>query len=457
MLNVISEEEAKREINKAEKILSKSFDRLLALKRADKNFKDYILTFQPELAECLYGLMTFYRKLKTEARDIISKKRLYSLEEFSKLMAQNKKFADTVKKAIEMGKRLGDAFVWFFYQGNLSELEKHFNHESTGLFVAGIGGRGEIEFIKNTPVLNGCLVLYHGITSMLRIGDFSLYGFDMGIVGIGELKSEQVGQNIEVRAYITSKIKLDFELQSDALSKTQLAEKPALNPVVAARLKKQLPIHKKALHTRKADMEISKIAHFEYNLIDELEQNDVVLNNDKSLLLLATRAKTSGLFEMLNENDDGVLPECLHSMAEQMILPNSAYNRFIVGAITTNMSYSRKPILWWEIHDNVCKSIYFGRLRISTVFNPAQMIQHYVDKGYSVVNSTNMRQIKLRKIVDDYKTEFGNFEMLFDLISHSLLKTEYVIELSDKVIADTENGKFPPNAKIDMITHLPCI
>lgn len=150
MMNLISEEKAKSEIDKAEKILLKSFNRLLALKRADENFKDYILTFQPELAECLYDLMTFYRRLKAEARDLISIKKSYPIEEFAGLMAQNRKFADTVKKIIEIGKRLGDAFVWFFYQGNLSELEKHFSHESTGLFVTGVGGRGEIEFIKNT-------------------------------------------------------------------------------------------------------------------------------------------------------------------------------------------------------------------------------------------------------------------------------------------------------------------
>ena len=102
--------------------------------------------------------------------------------------------------------------------------------------------------------------------------------------------------------------------------------------------------------------------------------------------------------------------------------------------------------------------LYDGFTKIASVSNKSLLLLATRAKTSGLfVNSTNMRQIKLRKIVDDYKTEFGNFEMLFDLISHSLLKTEYVIELSDKVIADTENGKFPPNAKIDMITHLPCI
>lgn len=75
MDNFISENEAKGEIEKAETVLLKSFDRLLTLKHAGEKFEENVFNFQPELAECLYGLMTFYRKLKAEARDIISKKK----------------------------------------------------------------------------------------------------------------------------------------------------------------------------------------------------------------------------------------------------------------------------------------------------------------------------------------------------------------------------------------------
>lgn len=457
MDNLISEKDAKREIEKAEAVLLKSFERLLALKHADDNAEDSFLKFQPELAECLYDLMTFYRKLKAEERVLISKKQAYSRDEFSRLMARNKKFMDTVKKTIEIGKRLGDAFVWFFYQGNLSELEKHFKHKPTGLFVIGVGGRGEIEFIKNTPIFNGCLVLYHGITSMLRVGDFSLYRFGMGIVGIGELKSQEVESKLQVNAHIISEI----ELNADDLNSVQNIVKSSkvldFEPCVVDRLKKQLSVQEQTLHKRKADMEIKKIAHFEYNLIDKLEQNDVVLNENKSLLLLATKSKHNGLFDVLNEKDDGMLPRSLRSIAEQMVLPNSIYNRMIIGTITTDMSFSRKPILWWGIDDNACRDLYFGKLQITTAFNPAQIIQHYVDKGYSLVDTADIRHIKLRKVSGDYKTEFGNFELIFDLISHSLLTTEYVIETYDQVMSDIESGKFSPNAKIDMITHLPYI
>lgn len=341
-----------------------------------------------------------------------------------------------------------------FYQGNFSELEKHFQHESTGLFAIGVGGRGELEFIKTMPIINDCLVLYHGITSMLRIGDFSLYDFRLGIVGIGELKSSRTGDTLQVHAYVTLKKQKNIESSNCNPVNPQSSETHDLESDVIARLKKQLPAQRNALYNSNADMEISKIAHFEYDLINKLEQNDVVLNDSKSLLLLATRFKFNGLFEVLNEKADIMFPDSLRSKVEQMVLPNNLYNRMIVGSITTDMSYSRKPIMWWEIDDNVCRDLYFKKLHITTVFNPARMIQHYVDKGYSLVDSTDIRQIKLRKISGDYKSDFGNFEQLFDLVTHSLLKEEYAMAIPDQVISDIESGKYPPNSRIDMKTYL---
>ena len=91
---------------------------------------------------------------------------------------------------------------------NRPELDMHFEHPSTGLFVAGIGGKGEIEFIKNNQNLDGLFVVYHGITDMLRVGDFSLYANGMGIVGVGELKSQRKGDCISITANITSKVNI---------------------------------------------------------------------------------------------------------------------------------------------------------------------------------------------------------------------------------------------------------
>ena len=93
------------------------------------------------LAECLYDLMAFYQKLQRENDSLISLKNDYNKTEFSKIMKTNAKYSKAVSTAIEIGKDMGDSFAWFFYRDNRKELEKHFEHEPTGLYVGGIGGQ----------------------------------------------------------------------------------------------------------------------------------------------------------------------------------------------------------------------------------------------------------------------------------------------------------------------------
>ena len=97
-----------------------------------------------------------------------------------------------------------------FYRDSIEELEKHYEHSDNGLFVSGIGGIGEIEFIKANPTINGYLVLYHSITNMLRIGDFSLCSLTGKMVGIGEIKSVYKSEESKFVSsiYMSSRVKL---------------------------------------------------------------------------------------------------------------------------------------------------------------------------------------------------------------------------------------------------------
>ena len=207
-MKLTTKDDVKCIIDSAEKILYECFEMLLSLKHARDNLGDIILTFQPKLAECLYNLMQFYHKLKSENKDLISQKSSYDAVDFSKAMAENASFQRIIKTTIEIGKSLGDAYAWFFFRDNKLELNKHFSHKSTGLYTSGIGGLGELEFIKNTQNIDGLYVLYHGITSMLRIGDFSLYALDGGIVGVGELKTKHEEDTLKVFATITTKVSI---------------------------------------------------------------------------------------------------------------------------------------------------------------------------------------------------------------------------------------------------------
>ena len=140
MKELISRTTVQQKINEAEIILRKCFDYLVSIKRSKDNSVDAVINFQPKLADCLYYLMKFYHELQTEKKTLISSKENYDADSFSKVMATNANFSKMVSEVINIGKNLGDAYAWLFYSQNRQELGKHFEHETTGLFVGGIGG-----------------------------------------------------------------------------------------------------------------------------------------------------------------------------------------------------------------------------------------------------------------------------------------------------------------------------
>ncbi len=447
---IISETDAKNVIEDAENTFNKCFDILVNIKHASKMSNELILDFQPLLAECLYELMTFYQKLQDEKKYIISHKNVWEQEKFKELITHNAKYVKIVKETIEIGKTLGDAFAWIFYYQNREQLEMHFEHESTGLFVAGIGGKGEIEFIKKNQNINGLFVVYHGITNMLRVGDFSLYAIDRGIVGVGELKSKQIGDKINVTVNISSKVKISkfFENQQTECSFEENIKKLQKD---FPSLPKQIKVQDSLMNAQKSNHSSDAYADYEYNIIEHMSpETSFALNADNSLLLYADWREGESLFDFLVCNKQNSLNEDFTKYVTKLKAINSPYNQFIVSEIDTKMFSHRIPVFWWKINDELCKKIYFKKVLILTIYNPAQIIQLFLDEGFEVTNFDKIEDIKLEKISNDKRIEVGSIQMYTDLINHNLMKTESVFSTVKIVMNEFENGKIPTDTKISV-------
>lgn len=453
MYTLISLQTAKETINEAEKSLSKCFDMLIDIKNGTNLIKDALLNFQPLLADCLYELMAFYQKLHTEKDYIISQKNTWSSEYFKTTIATNAKLRDVVKETISIGKTLGDAFAWFFYTNNRPELDMHFEHPSTGLFVAGVGGRGEIEFIKHNQILDGLFVVYHGITDMLRIGDFSLYLNHGGIVGVGELKSQSEGNRINVSAHITSKIDVR---KGEKTGNSGLSFDESVKQLqrVFPSLPKQLKIQDQLMQAKKDDHTTNFLADYEYDVVNRLSpQFPLVLNADHSLLLCAAWSERHSLFEVLFEDEQVAPPVELSTYALELMKPASQFNEAVISEIDTKMFFTRIPIFWWKIGDELCRDIYFRRVAISTVFNPAKLLSRFTDKGFRVLGTGKLDEIKIEKNTDGKRLEFGNLQMYMDLIQHSMMRTDTVFAIAERLINCFEISELPSNSKVDIHIH----
>ena len=208
-------------IDEAEDNLRACWDTLSHLRSAqrtrdstDADLSKTLLDFQPKLARTLYDLSKMYGNLNQEKRSFIAKKADLTPSWFRHRLALLSEYQSAIKGAISLGKRLGDSFAWLFYVSAQDHLLEHGEHQRQFLLPPGVGGLGEVTFIERVQMVGDRLVLYHGITTFLRVGDVSFIDVkDRKVAAIGELKTTKVAKDllkIEVHMVAPSEKDLAF-------------------------------------------------------------------------------------------------------------------------------------------------------------------------------------------------------------------------------------------------------
>ena len=458
MKELITKEKVKEKINNANDILNKCFNMLMDIKHARDNLLDSLLNFQPLLAECLYELMSFYQDLKTEEKSLIKDKKEYTLDTFKAIMKENATFSKIVSEVINIGKSLGDAFAWFFYRNNRKELDDHFRHNKTGLYVSGLGGYGELQFVKNTKFIDGLFVLYHGITSMLRVGDFSLCDIQQGVLGIGEIKTKQDGDNFVSTVNISSKVKIDSS-KIYPESGLQISDSGSNKEIIKdfPKLPQQLKIQDSLLKSKDAEFSSKQYLDYEYDLIEKLTPSTpFAINEDCSMLLCACWNKYDTLFDILYDNGKAVsLPIGLENEIGKIIDKNSINNKVIVNVLDTGIDLLRIPVFWWHIEDETCQNLYFKKSSIVIAYNISNLIQKFLNIGFTVKGKVEShKEIVLEKVSGNKKMQFQNFNSLCRLATHNLMRTDAVFSCSKEVFDKMESGEIPINSKVELCIHL---
>jgi hypothetical protein len=155
-------------------------------------FGEQFLAFQPTLASAIFRLDELYRRIRREEKATIADKAQIESERFATQMREFDGFRVALKSALEVGRSIGDAFAWFFYRKSQHRIAQHLQHPVIPHTPPGIGGQAELAFLNHLRYA-GCIVIYHGITSFLRIGDVSFLDIRSGeVIGLGELKARKV-------------------------------------------------------------------------------------------------------------------------------------------------------------------------------------------------------------------------------------------------------------------------
>jgi hypothetical protein len=161
--------------------------------RASKGTEE-ILKFQPSLAKAIFRLDKLHSQLASERKDLVQRKQALSAHWLRSRLRKIRDLQDSLATAASIGRSLGDGLAWVFYREDPASLSAHSTHDPIRHIPNTTGGRGEVSFIQATQAIDGYFILYHGITTLLRHGDLSVFNLKTGrLAAIGELKTTRVG------------------------------------------------------------------------------------------------------------------------------------------------------------------------------------------------------------------------------------------------------------------------
>jgi hypothetical protein len=133
---VITEEQIEQTVSRAEKSFHDCWDKLFAMKDAETLF-----SFQPTLLTALYQIEAIYQKVCKEERELERQKTKTNQKQVSERIQTLALYKSVLNQVVDIGKVLGDAFAWLFYEKEKQLLKKHYDHEFIPHLPMGTGGR----------------------------------------------------------------------------------------------------------------------------------------------------------------------------------------------------------------------------------------------------------------------------------------------------------------------------
>jgi len=478
-----NKKEVKRIIDWSEKRYSRCWDALIIIKEFKNNgFKGNdvgeLLNFQIILGETLFKIQEYYEKTKKEW-NILKKKRTKSQHDINRLKEIGK-YLNILIDLIKIGKSLGDAFVWFFYQKEQEILVHHLQQQDNFHPTIRLGGFGELEFLRRAVKLdNHTITLYHGITNILRIGDVSYFNLkEFKIVGYGELKTQKANDDncINVKLYtfgdkeLMPFAKWDKSNKEDD-SKKEKAEEEYFDQ---ERLDRQI---ERIVETLKLSDEIKSnklgnkvVGSIKYH--DEIAKSlaELPLNHfahkkvSDGLIITAmksNRKKLSSIFlkgiadsqEVVVQND-----EKFKSLLDEIQYENFIENDRMITPITpadeTNGEWviGSKPLFWEQIDNEVLKGIYFSKIVVLTTYNPIYLMMKIKDLGF-VFTLDKKKKLKVTLDLGEYKLRLENPFYFINLAKKYLVSEEAIVDIIRQTVEGVKSKEIKGNTMIKMIIN----
>lgn len=422
------------------------------------------VNFQSNLANCQFAIDKKFRQIRAKQKEVRNSRKEYSKSEYLLLDKKLTKCESALTNLIYLGKSLGDAFAWFFFQNDRDMLDEHLLHQDEFLMPSGeLGRMGEMGFIQNIRMIEDNLVIYHGITNILRVGDFSLVNLKTHrFTGIFELKTDRMNDDEVSVRFITfgpkdkinplfSKFSKNPEEREDIEEKDQRDQ----------RLDKQVKTMVSTLEN--ADIKPSKTdTIYSKSYLDQLqtllEKDERIVNSLKvsdGMLFVAVRYQeiklSERLFEVspfMNADKTGLEEEFLSIMDM-----STDKNKLIFGTIHyakekgINTCPGTKPLFWSELSMEYVRKIYFGEVEILTIYNPLHLWRILENKGFKpeYIESVNEHCLVMKRDTSTIQMALPRQSMgyFFKLITCHLTDERTILKMIDETIESVKDINEP--------------
>ena len=407
--------------------------------------------FQPTLANAVFELTYVYRKIEEEKRALVKQKLKYNQVWFSKRMAFLSNEQKKLNSAIAIGKGIGDAFALFFYQRDRHFIMEHMAQPSQIHAPPGIGGAGELEFIKNISNINGYFVVYHGITNLLRLGDITLIDLKgFRVAAIGEIKTHCVNTStLEISLFVSgpglgqpqAKETLTAAIHGEASKSLSINLSPSGRDRLKRQLKRISESFKKLEFSqdKKIDIEVAGRHEDFSKFVTSLRSSRIRYSKlSTGLLICGYKERGKSLYQKLSPKkflDVNTRLDGLEAAAASILARSSTDNSLNIRPFFYEDNYSTchlpgmTHIAWWPIGDDVIRKILFQDVCLFTIYNAAHLIEKLKASGWNFEEKDNtFRGLKITK-------PYGMSTLAIEGISYYMSMIQQYFFSEDEVLA----------------------
>lgn len=423
------------------------------LKRPDDAGPDAgtdILRFQPRLVEAIIALEAARRAVRSELKRLKREGCRYDRRWLTNRRASLERFQQALSDTLAIGRAIGDGFAWFFYEKDRRLIGEHFKHHAQAELPVSIGGLGERMLVHGLPGFEGRLVLYHGTTTFLRLGDVSFVDLPTRRVqAIAELKTRKVSDGeyrlmLHVIADATTFAPGSLEGSTEIISFAASTED--LRDVMRERLEAQIERMSRAVagaRDGKPAKRLGQPSTFQFEALADSIRTATsgklrLTRAGPGLLVGALRASSGRSFATdlrVRDGADRLMGDVI-KQAMEIMDPERPDNALVVGSAGGGVkglsaSFAGLPPVWWPMDDAALEEVLFGKVLLVTLYNPVHLRRAMEARGLFAVEGQDV----LVGTVDGRAVQLEAFSHFDRLIQSEFMSMDSVLDMIDATFA----------------------